>query len=504
MQTRSTTITTTPHPTTLMMTFLLSLLCSICIAGPLDLKLDRLVGNASLRNGKAAIHIIDLDTGRELGEYNSTELMIPASNMKLLSTGAALMVLGDSFDFRTTIDIYESNNRTTLILRGSGDPALGDPAIFEDEHQVLTHEALFDAVAKALKDRGVESLDEIVVDDRVFDRNWAHPDWPEDQLNRWYCAEIGGLNFQTNVIKMYPIPGSLGGTPLLEMQPDLPWIDVRVKAKTISKGRDSAWIARPVPANKFTLYGNVRGKTEIPVSVHEPSLFAGTVFAQSLKDRGIALITNGYANEAVRLADAEDEWASTPVAVVTTPIADVVTRANTDSHNLYTEALIKRIGHEITGDPGSWENGASVIRLLLSQHVSATAAQSTIIADGSGMSRENRVAPQTLTKWLNVLSHHESWDTFANSLAVPGKGTLKRRFLNANLDSSLKAKSGYLNGVYSLSGVLEHPSGRRAAFSVILNNIKPGAGARAAKPFIEDVVVEIDAWLTAQTGVPGG
>lgn len=487
-----------------MMSILLSVLCSLCIAGPLDIKLDRLVGNASLGKGKAAIHIIDLDTGRELGEYNSNELMIPASNMKLLSSGAALMVLGDSFDFRTTIDILESSNRTTLIIRGSGDPALGDPAIFEDEHQVLTHDALFDAVAKALKDRGVNSLDEIIVDDRVFDRNWAHPDWPTDQLNRWYCAEVGGLNFQTNVINMYPIPGSLGGTPLLEMQPDLPWIDVRVKAKTITKGRDSAWIARPVPENKFTLYGNVRGKTEIPVSVHEPSLFAGSVFAQSLKERGLSINTNGYAIDAVRLATPEDQWSSTPVAVVTTPIADVLTRTNTDSYNLYAEALIKRIGHEITGDPGSWENGASVIRLLLSQHVSATAAQDTIVADGSGMSRENRVTTKTLTKWLNVLAHHESWDTFANSLATPGNGTLKRRFLDANLDSTLKAKSGYLNGVYSLSGVLEHPSGKRAAFSVILNNIKPGAGARAAKPFIEDVVVEIDAWMTAQTGVPGG
>ncbi len=500
MQTRS----QQTAPRILSMLFMIATLCTLSIAGPLDLKLDRLVANASLGKGKTAIHIIDLDTGRELGEFNSNELMIPASNMKLLSSGAALMVLGENFDFRTSIEILSSNNRNTMIIRGSGDPALGDAAIFEDEHQVLTHEALFDAVYKALKDRGIDSLDEIIVDDRVFDRNWAHPDWPTDQLNRWYCAEVGGLNFQTNVINMYPIPGSLGGTPLLEMQPDLPWIDVRVKAKTITKGRDSAWVARPTPANKFTLYGNVRGKTEIPVSVHEPSLYAGSVFAQALKERGLTINTDRYAVDAVRLAGPEDSWDSTPVAVVTTPISDVLNRTNTDSYNLYAEALIKRIGHEITGDPGSWENGASVIRLLLSQHVSATAAQNTIIADGSGMSRENKVTPKTLTKWLNILSHHESWDTFADSLATPGNGTLKRRFTDTNLSSNLKAKSGYLNGVYALSGVLEHNSGRRIAFSIILNNIKPGSSARAAKPFMEDVIVEIDAWLTEQTGVPGG
>lgn len=477
---------------------------SACLAGPLDSVLDRLIGNASLGNGKAAVHIIDLDTGREIGEFHSDDLMIPASNMKLLSSGAAVMVLGDQFEFETSFEIFESDGRRTLIIRGSGDPALGDPAIFEDEEQSLTHEALFDAVAKALRDRGIDSIDELVIDDRVFDRVWAHPDWPVDQLNRWYCAEVGGLNFQTNVIKMFPIPGSLGGTPLLEMEPNLPWIDVQIKAKTITKGRDSAWVARPTPANKFTLFGNVRGKTEIPVSVHEPSMFAGGVFAFALSERGVKIKTDRYIEDRVRLAVAGDEWDSTPVAVVTTPIADVLKRTNTDSYNLYAEALLKRIGHEITGDPGSWENGASVVRLLLSQHVSATAAQNTIIADGSGMSRENRVTPKTLTSWFKVLAHHESWSIFEASLATPGHGTLKRRFLDTDLSSTLRAKSGYLNGVYALSGVLEHPSGRRIAFSVLLNDIKPGVGSRAAKPFIEDVVVEIDTWLDEQAGGLGG
>jgi D-alanyl-D-alanine carboxypeptidase/D-alanyl-D-alanine-endopeptidase (penicillin-binding protein 4) len=479
-------------------------LSTICCAGPLDLTLDSIVGNASLGNGKVAVHIIDLDSNREIGEYHSNDLMIPASNMKLLSSGAALLVLGKDFEFRTTFDIFQKSNQTTLIIRGSGDPALGDPGIFEDEQQILTHDELFDAIAKALEDRNIESINEVFVDDRMFDRTWAHPDWPIDQLNRWYCAEIGGLNFNTNVINMYPIPGSLGGTPLLEMTPNLPWVDVQIKAKTISKGRDSAWVARPTPANKFTLYGNVRGKTEISVSIHEPPLFAGGVFAYALNKRGIKINTTGYIDDAVHLAGPNDEWDSTPIAVITTPLADILKRTNTDSYNLYAEALIKRIGHEITGDPGSWENGASVIRLLLSQHVNATAAQNTVIADGSGMSRENRVSPKTFTNWIAVLAKQDSWDTFQSSLATPGNGTLKRRFTNTKLNAQLHAKSGYLNGVYALSGILEHPNGRRAAFSILLNNIKPGSGARAAKPFIEDVVIEIDQWLEEQTNNFGG
>lgn len=499
-----TTNATKPHHLAIFMSCLVGLLSSLTFAAPLDLALDSLIGNAPLGSGKAAIHIIDLDTGRELGEYKSNELMIPASNMKLLTSGAALLVLGEDFEYRTTFDILDAATGRSLIIRGSGDPALGDPAIFEDEHQTLTHDELFNTLAQTLKDRGIDSIDEVIVDDRIFDRTWAHPDWPLDQLNRWYCAEVGGFNFQTNVIKMYPIPGSLGGTPLLEMQPNLPWIDVQIKAKTVSKGRDSAWVARPTPANRFTLYGNVRGKTEIPVSIHEPSTFAGGVFAFALSERGIKINTPGYIDEAVRLAEPADEWNSTPVVAITTPISDILNRTNTDSYNLYAEALLKRIGHEITGEPGSWENGASVVRLLLSQHVNATSAQETIVADGSGMSRENKVTTRTLTSWMKVLASQDSWDTFQNSLAVPGEGTLKRRFTDTKLKSNLYAKSGYLNGVYALSGVLEHPSGRRAAFSIILNNIKPGSGSRGAKPFIQDVVVEIDEWLEEQSGGFGG
>ncbi|MFK7759060.1 MAG: D-alanyl-D-alanine carboxypeptidase/D-alanyl-D-alanine-endopeptidase [Phycisphaerales bacterium] len=477
---------------------LLSVVGSSTVAGPLDTTLDRLVGNASLGGGTVSVHIIDLSTGREIGEYQSNKLLIPASNMKLLSSGAALMVLGGEFEYQTSFNISANPENPILIIKGSGDPSLGDPGIFEDEEQILTHDSLFNAVAKALKDRSINSISEVIIDDQVFDRTWAHPSWPIDQLNRWYCAEVGGLNFQANVIKMYPIPGSLGGTPLLDMQPDLPYIDIQIKAKTVSKGRDSAWVARPKPANKFTLYGNVRGKTEIPVSIHNPPTFAGNVIAYALSDRGIQIAGDSSIFNSVRLITPEDNTESTPIAIVTTPIADVLKRTNTDSYNLYAESLIKRIGHEITGEPGSWENGASVVRLLLSQHVSATAAQETIIADGSGMSRQNKVTTRTLTSWISALYKQDDWQIYQDSLATPGNGTLKRRFTDVKLTSSLHAKSGYLNAVYSLSGILIHPSGRRIAFSVILNDIKPGSGSRAAKPFIQDVVVEIDDWLNEQ------
>ena len=93
---------------------------------------------------------------------------------------------------------------------------------------------------------------------------------------------------------------------------------------------------------------------------------------------------------------------------------------------------------------------------------------------------------------------------FRDSLATPGEGTLRSRFLDDSLDSSLYVKSGYLKGMYSLSGVLVHPrSGQRVVFSIMLNDVKSGTTSLDAKPLIDSIVEEIDEWMSERAGVPG-
>lgn len=484
----------------------LALTLSGALGGPLDRSVEILISNTNLGRATIAIHAVDLDTGREIVSHNAGTPMIPASNMKIVSSGAALLTLGESFAFRTEIRIARDGERTSLIIVGSGDPALGDPAFYEGMGpDALTHDDLFDAVASALRERGIGRVDEVVVDDRIFDREWAHDCWPRDQLNRWYCAEVGGLNFHTNVINMYPIPGTAGATPAVRTQPELPWITIHNRAKTITRGRNSVWVSRPNPENTFTLMGNVRGKTEIPVSVHEPSRVAGELFALALEDRGIEISPDSSVRDAVRLAESDETWPDTiTAAVITTPLDEILTRTNTDSYNLYAECLLKRTGHEVTGDPGSWENGASVVRLLLADRLGTRAVQGLQIYDGSGMCRDNRLTPESVTAFLSVLDRDAAWETFIESFATPGEGTLRRRFLDGELACQIRGKSGYLNGVYALSGVLIHEDGRRVAFSIMLNDVKSGAISRRAKPFIDSVVREVDQWIAETAPALGG
>jgi len=484
----------------------IALLSTFTLAGPLDSSTSRLISRTDLGGGTASVYIADLDTGEEIADYNGTVAMVPASNMKILTSGAALFVLGSDFTFRTELILDDTTTPPTLIIKGDGDPALGDPAIFMGEESGTTLDTLFDQIAGVLTGAGISKLSQIIIDDTVFDRTYTHPDWPIEQLNRWYCAHIGGLNFHTNVINCYPFPSPSGGAPSVKIQPDAHWVEMQVKAKSTKKKRDTAWIARPKRENSFTLLGNVSAQSEIAVAIDSPPEFAGHLLASELLKRDIQIGTeHASVDHLAKLIEPADLYTSSrTLAVITTPIDDVLNRTNTDSYNLYAEALIKRIGHEITSDPGSWENGATVIRTLLSEKIGAAAAEETVIADGSGMSRMNKVSPKTLSTWMRKLARSDHWSLFEDSLANPGVGTLRKRFLDDDaLQSTLYAKSGYLTGMYSLSGVLEHPrSGQRVVFSIMLNNVKSGATSRNAKPMIDSIINDIDAWMSEKAGTP--
>jgi len=477
----------------------------VVAAGPLDSITERLIENTNLGGGIASVYIADLDTGEELANYHANRAMIPASNMKILTSGAALFVLGGDFTFRTELILDDTTTPPTLMIKGDGDPALGDPAIFIGEKPGVTLDSLFDQIADAIKAADVTEINRIIIDDTVLDRNYTHDCWPKNQLNRWYCAQVGGLNFHTNVINVYTSPSKTGGAPIVKLEPDVRrWVNFQIKSKSDSKKRDTAWVARPTKANSFTLYGNVRSQSEISVAIDSPPEFAGKLLATELEKRAIRIGSPGDdPREAVSLIEPATPFtASRTIAVITTPLGDVLKRTNTDSYNLYAEALIKRIGHEITSDPGSWKNGATVIRMLLTEKIGASAAESTVIADGSGMCRENMVAPKTLAKWIKTLSRSNHWEMFQDSLATPGKGTLRKRFINEDkLSSRLYAKSGYLTGTYALSGVLVHPrSGQRVVFSILLNDVKSGATSGNAKPLMNQIVEKTDKWMQVQAG----
>lgn len=486
------------------LTAMASLACqTLAQVNSLNDDVARIVAAHKLGSARVGISLVDLGTGQTLAAMHADVPMTPASNMKLLTTGASVLVLGPDFVFKT--EIIRDNDR--LIVRGSGDPALGDPAVLADAQPSMTVNDMLAALAGAAQQSGMSEVREIVIDDRVFDREYTHPSWPAQQLDRPYCAQISGLNFHTNVLSFFPGPGPQGaGTPPgYSVQPEAPWVRVDVRARTVVDGKNTAWIAREAGEDRYSLRGDVRFQTQQPIDItlHSPPLFFGRLLAFQLSKLGVK-VAQLEQSPAVRLAAAQEVLTmGRTIAMVNTPLADVLHRCNADSENLYAESLLKRIGNAVTKESGSWTNGPAVLRMMIGQKLGPQYAAATTVSDGSGLSRENKVAPSTFTRWLSELNKDENARTvFTDSLARPGVGTLKKRFRDAKLQNEVRGKSGYIDGVRCLSGyVINNATGRRVAYSIMVNDIINDDQTRQALDLHEDIVKLADTWLARKCAV---
>ena len=182
---------------------------------------------ANFQKAMVAVSVREAGTGEAIVAIEADELMIPASNMKLLTTGTALHVLGPAFEFKTKL-LREGER---LIVVGDGDPAFGDPDLLAlmqlGEFDGLDIEQFLDLWVKPVVDTGIEHIAEVVVDDRIFDREFVHKDWPGDQLNRRYCAEVAGLNFHRNLLYFFPRHNQSVRPNIRIFRPHPPWLEIK-------------------------------------------------------------------------------------------------------------------------------------------------------------------------------------------------------------------------------------------------------------------------------------
>jgi D-alanyl-D-alanine carboxypeptidase/D-alanyl-D-alanine-endopeptidase (penicillin-binding protein 4) len=468
----------------------------------MEAKVRAAIANGRLGNASVDVSVIDVQTGRELvdvrvntGGKGEERGLIPASNHKLLSSGAALLELGPDFEFRT--DIRLVGNR--LVVEGAGDPAFGDPDLLDK--MKLSVDQFVDRLVESVKKAAPDAkITEVIVDDRIFDRQFVHPDWPANQLHLAYCAQVSGMNFHANVLNVFVTPGAgVGAEAGARAVPSGNWITIRRLAKTVGTGNTEVWLERDKAPYSFRLHGTVRTAPGGPVqvTVNDPGEFFARVLADRVRRAGMG----GPDGVLARTAKAEEELGKgRVVATVRTPISVVMDRCNVDSDNLYAEALTKLAGHKATGQPGSWASGTSLIRMKVREKLGPELASSLVLADGCGLSRNNRVSAGLMTRWLRAMANDQSvGEIFVSSLALAGEeGTLRRRFKANTVKNEVRGKSGYIRQVRTLSGYVTHaPSGRRAAFAVLINNVPSGADARA-KNVHEEIVEIVDDWVSAQ------
>jgi D-alanyl-D-alanine carboxypeptidase/D-alanyl-D-alanine-endopeptidase (penicillin-binding protein 4) len=443
--------------------------------GHLQRQLHQLLASPDLSNAFWGILVRSVDTGQIILAHNEDKSFVPASNVKLFTTAVALQELGPGFRYIT--EIYGSGEMDSegtltgsLIISGAGDPTIsgrfngGDIA------------GTFRDWADSLAIRGVEAIrGDIIGDDDIFDDQALGTGWSWDYQTQWYAAQVSGLSFNDNCIDIDILPGQREGQLAdISLQPMTSYATVRNQLITCPSASESDWeIYRQPETNRVEIRGQIPQDDDGYhgwFTIHNPTLFAATVFKEVLQAEGIAV--GGRAQdidqlEKESLTGYRQEW--TKMGSYFSPaLADIIKVINKRSQNLYAEQLLKTLGASIRGQ-GSFAGGIEVISAAISKM--GIPQERFVMVDGSGLSRRNLVSPKDVVALLDYMAGQENFHLFRDSLPLAGvDGTLARRMADTSAENRIWAKTGTLDRASALSGYAYSLDEELLAFSVMVNH----------------------------------
>lgn len=419
--------------------------------------------------GVWGIDIRSLDSGESIYRLNADKLMMPASNMKIVTLAATANTLGWDYRFTTTLEtaapITNGVLQGDLVVRSNGDPSIntrGNRAT-----------AVLDEWATALHTAGITSIDgRIVGDDQAFDDEGIGAGWAWDYLQYGYAAPVGALEFNEDTAPLTVAAGAtVGSQAVVGISPGAGF-DVVNRAVTGEAGsRNSIDYKRHLDRAVLEVFGSIPlgGAAESrTVAVVNPTVF----FAQSLKD---GLVARGIAvgGDAVDYDDVITQGTPAERRVLVTtqspPLTEIATVLMKVSQNLYAETLSKALGAS-RGGLGTWAGGLAISRETLKSW--GVPDDAYVLYDGSGLSRYNYITAETLTTILAQMhkdARHR--DAFAATLPIAGKdGTISSRLKRTRAEGNAIAKTGSIANVRALSGYVKTRDGETLVFSILAND----------------------------------
>jgi len=434
----------------------------------LSARIDSILADEMPEGARIGVHVVALGTGRVLYHHRAMEKFIAASNQKLVTAAVALSELGQGYEFTTRLYVAGQVQWSVLhgdvILRGGGDPTLGS----RHHHQQQSALEVFGEWARALKAMGVVRVEgDLVADDSFFDRRLLHPDWSPRLAWKPYSAPVSALSVNDNCVRIICKPGAEeGAAAILSVEPDVGVLSLRNLLKT-SATRHVIWFHREPRSSVVSVGGHIlKGSQGFvgSVTVPRPALYAAALLKEALRREGIQVTGQ---ERLVTQSDLAGRGRWRLVAERRTGLLPVLRVMLKRSANLYAEQVIKTVGAE-TGGEGSWKEGLARAEELLC--ALGFSREEFDLADGSGLSRANRLPPALLTALLVYMDRSEHGEIFRELLPVCGvDGTLRSRLTQEPYRGAVRAKTGSLSGVSALSGYADTKGGR-VAFSILMND----------------------------------
>lgn len=433
--------------------------------------IDRLLADSLFLPSHVSLKIVSLQTGESFYERDKSILMNPASNVKLFTSSAAIVMLGKNYQFKTSVLIDSCTPGGVVLgncyLKGYGDPLLSTSDL--------------DSLACMLEQKGITHItggvaaDNSYFDDRQWGLGWTWDDEPDPD-----AAFINALTVNKGCVSV-------------SVSSDSAHVSLSAVPQTsFIRCINTASAAPFADAKPFQLHRTMQDRPNIiyaegylepfsfikeKFSVRRPDLYAAQLFSEALRHHHIA-VHEDISSAPVRLTSRE-------IASCAHSLDTVVTEMNKESDNLAAENLLKILGAVRYGAPGTSKTGCYAVNNFLSTLGIDTTKYHFV--DGSGVSRYNLVSADVVVQLLAGMYRWNSfYSLFFSSLPVAGRdGTLCSRMCSSSATAKVNAKTGTLSGVSTLSGYTRTLDGEPLAFSMMMQNfLSPANKYRAVQDSI--------------------
>ena len=435
--------------------------------------IDAYIAQPRFAHAQWGIAVASLGNGNRLYRHDAGALFLPASNAKLYTSALALQVLGTDTRFSTTLYATAAPGADgtlagDLILHGGGDPSLGDRDASPD---------WADRLAAALAERGVRRVHgNLVADDTYFSGPLFGGGWDASDLQTDYGAQAGALGVRNNVVRVQVArEGPRCCSVTIEpSQSGMRVVNLTGSAAPLglyrSPGSDVLYATGSLRANQP--HGNYA------LSAPDGALYAANLLRGALGQRGITL--DGTVR-VLHWPETDAALANSPTAIASVtspPLSQLLVHMLKHSDNRYAQMLLQQVG-VATARTGvctdraeppqtSAEWGACAMRAFLGR-IGIDKGEATL-NDGSGLSRQDLVTPAATVKLLAWIARQPFANVRRDALPVAGiDGTLRNRMRGSAAADNVRAKTGTLSHVYTLSGFVTDAAGQRLAFSLMLN-----------------------------------
>jgi len=445
--------------------------------GALNSEIEALKKNAGLKNASWSLYVAETETGNPVCSHNADVVLEPASVMKIVTTGAALSLLGASYTFATRLEytgIVDTMGTLhgNLFITGGGDPTIGSGRF----NNSVSSDTVFKEFYHALQQNNIRQINGYIVGDAsVFEENPAAGSWLWEDIGNYYASGAYGLNIYENSYRLYFDAGTTVGSraELTRMKPVMDELTFINNVTTAGAGTGDNVIIYGQPYTTLRiLEGTVPlGKSDFDVdgSVPDPPRYFVQQFASYLNSQGVKIEKSFTTDREMKWKNQSDTAARNIIAQhFSPPISEIVIPTNLKSINLFAEAMLKASGIKKKND-GSEKAGIEAVKnFWLSKNVNLSGFE---MEDACGLSRKNKISTRQLTEMLRVITKEKSYKIFCLSLPVAGQsGGIASMLKNTVAEKNLLAKTGNMDKIKSYAGYVTNAAGKKLAFALIFNN----------------------------------